>query len=191
MNERIIALLSQGYDQTTVASAVGCTDGYISQLLSDETLRTQIAGARVGKLESFVSHDNALDEIEDLAIAKMRQLMAFVSRPRDAVMMFQAVNNAKRKAGADNMPKSGVADGAPIVQLNISGPAAVHFRLSGDKQVIEVEGRSMATMSAKTLNNKLAEKQAARPLITDESTADQLLSNVARGITHESVANVL
>lgn len=191
MDERIIELLSQGYDQTTVASAVGCTDGYISQLVADPQVREQIANARVGKLEKYVEHDDKLDEIEDLALRKMLALMPYCAKPRDAIAMFQAVNSAKRKAAADNMPDASKATGAPIVQLNISGPAAVHFRLSGDKQVIEVEGRSMATMSASTLNGKLKERQLARPLITDQSTADQILQNVARGITTESIANVL
>lgn len=190
MNDRIISLLSEGYDQTTVAAAVGCTDSYISQLVADEVVREKIATARLGKLEKNVEHDTELDAIEDSAIQRMRTLIPFVTKAHEAVMIFNAVNSAKRKAG-DGGPAKGGNPGAPIVQLNISDAAAVHFRLSSDRQVIEVEGRSMATMNASTLNEKLRLKQEARPKITDQSTADEILQNAARGIHQGSVVSVL
>ena len=47
VEDKIIELLGRGYSQTVVASAVGCDDSYISQLMAKEEVRNQVATLRL------------------------------------------------------------------------------------------------------------------------------------------------
>lgn len=190
MLEKIIELLGRGISQSSVAMAVGVSDGYISQLMADEEIKRRVQELRLKHLQAFTDHDDEVDDLESKALRKLHSLLPFVSKPMEAVRIFQVANTAKRKAEGVDPTQTGHVT-APIVQLNLPASAAVHFKLSMDKQVVEVEGRSLATLPSKELNKQLAERRENVPLISDATTAQALLQNVAKGVPEQSIANLL
>lgn len=188
MKEKIIQMLGNGLTPSIISKALGCDPSYISQLMADEGIRLQVAEERIKDLDRAVKADDLADEIEFAALEKMRALLPFVSRPLDAARIYQTVNGAKRKTQevtANSTPT------APLVQIQISQEAAVKFRLSSDQQVVEVDGRSMSTLPVRELNQRLKDRADARPAITDQTTAAQLIKGIEDGIPEDSLAHVL
>ena len=188
MRERIIELLGHGISHSAVAAAVGCEPSYVTQLVDEEGIAEQITEKKLHRLEQSAEVDSDIDDLEKMALNRMRQLLPFITRPMDAARVFQTLNSAKKKT-----PEivTGDRPTAPVVQLNIPVNVAVQFKLSSDQQVVEVDGRSMSTLPSSALNTKLRERKESRPAITDATTAAQLITGIERGIPAQSLVNVL
>lgn len=189
MKEKIIEMLKNGIPHSAVARACGVDPSYVTQLMGDEQIREEVALAKVANLEENLKVDQQISKIEKLALNRVEQLIPFVSRPSEAVRVFEAMNSARKKTeevtGLNQNPT------APLVEIHISAAAAVAFKMNNTQQVVEVDGRSMATLPSRTLMNKLKEKQEARPLISDATTAQEILEKIEQGIPQLSIANVL
>lgn len=164
MKERIIELLGKGISAVQVASAVGCDDSYISQLLSDPEVLSQVQALKAEHYAKYAEQDATLDKAEARALEKLSHLLEFVTRPSEAVRVYGILNAAKRRT-SDTLQNAQPT--ATVVQLELPAAARVRFTLTQDKQVIEVGGRSMTTMPAKSLAQQLEQRNAARLLTTE------------------------
>jgi hypothetical protein len=164
MKDRIIELLGKGISAIQVASAVGCDDSYISQLLNEPGVTEKVQALKAEHFAKYAEQDATLDKAEAAALEKVSTLLPFVTRPSEAVRMYGILNAAKRRT-SDSLQSSQVI--AQTVQLDLPAAARVRFTITQDKQVIEVEGRSMTTMPAKSLAAQLEQRNAARLLTTD------------------------
>ena len=192
MREKIIEMLGKGIPATQVASAVGCEDSYISQLLSEPGVTEEVTSLKATHFSKYLEQDGKADDAEAMALKKLTSLIPFITRPAEAARAYAVLNAAKRKT-VDN-----VASALPVqavVSLELPAATRVRFTVTHDKQVIEVEGRSMTTMPAANMAQKLAQRHASRLLTADVpttlgvkvpevaermpaySTADQTISN--------------
>jgi hypothetical protein len=167
MKDQIIEMLGRGIPATQVAAAVGCDDSYISQLLASEEVSQQVSEAKAKNFSAFIAHDNDINAAEEAALKKVVGLVPFITKPSEAVRVFSVLNAAKRRT-ADAASNSQAV--AQTVSLELPAAARVRFTLTQDKQVIEIEGRSMATLPAKSLAARLEQRNAAR-LLTSEIPA--------------------
>lgn len=163
MKDRIISLLGQGVPATQVAAHVGCDDSYISQLLQDEEIVLQVQQLKAENFGVMVEHDRKIDSVEQKLLNRLETLSEFITKPSEAARVFSILNAAKRKT-ADAQATS--AAPSTIVQLTLPESARVQFTVTQDRQVIEVEGRSMTTMPARSLAKQLEERNAAKLLAT-------------------------
>lgn len=161
MKERIIEMLGQGLSATQVASAVGCDDSYISQLIADEDVSKQIQELRAENFSRYVDQDRRLDEAESAALDKVASLASFITKPSEAARVYSILNAAKRRTVDQVNQQQAVAQ---TVSLDLPEAARVRFTLTNDKQVIEIEGRSMTTMPARNLAARLEQRNASRLL---------------------------
>ena len=163
MRDKIIDMLGRGIPAVQVASAVGCDDSYISQLMGDENIAAQVQQLRAEHFSEYVEQDKKVDSAEAAALAKVESLIPFITRPAEAVRVYSVLNAAKRRtadhASANQAP-------AQTVSLELPEAARVRFTLTPDRQVIEIEGRSLTTMPARTLAAQLEQRNAARMLTT-------------------------
>lgn len=178
VQEKIKDLLAAGVSQTQVAAAVGVSDGYISQLMEDENFRTAVIMSRGEIAVNDVKADQEVDDIEEAARQKIKGLLAFETKISTVLKVYQVMNAAKRKTEptAATIPNAGV-----IVNISLPQKAIVDFTLTADKQVVEVAGRSMATLPSNVVHAKLREKQAAR-LLTDttQPITDALIKKLGK-----------
>lgn len=160
MKDRIIEMLGNGIPAGAVAAAIGCSDSFVSQVLAEPGVAEQVQGLRAARFQEFAEQDATLETAEERALAKVASLIPFITKPAEAVRVYSVLNSAKRKTGQaiSNTPTG------TIVQLQLPEQARVAFTISSDRQVVEIEGRSMATMPAKSLADRLQQRQAARLL---------------------------
>lgn len=161
MKDRIIEMLGKGIPATQVASAVGCDDSYISQLLAEEGVYEKVTTAKAEHFAHYVEQDATLDRAEEDALQRLTSLTAFITKPAEAARVFSILNAAKRRTADTANAAQAVA---ATVSIELPEASRVRFTLTHDRQVIEIEGRSMATMPAKSLAARLEQRNAARML---------------------------
>jgi len=163
MKDKIIEMLGRGIPATQVASAVGCDDSYISQLLSHEEVMLQVTELKAEHFSKYLEQDTALDKAEEDALVRLQQLLPFITRSSEAARVYSVLNAAKRRT-VDSLAHAQVP--AQTVILELPEASRVRFTLTSDRQVVEIEGRSMTTMPAKSLVARLEQRNAARLLDT-------------------------
>lgn len=159
MKEQIVSLLASGIGTVQVAEAIGCDPSYVSQIAGEH--REQIGTLKAERFSEFIARDKMLEQAEDLVLNKTVQLIPFITRPSEAARVYGILNTAKRKTGdaAGQQTNPGTT-----VVINLPAAAAIQFTVTADKQVIELEGRSMVTLPAKNVEQRLQERSAQRLL---------------------------
>jgi hypothetical protein len=174
--EKLLGLLAAGVSQTSAALAVGVSDGYVSQLLLDSDFSQQLVAKRGASLSAAVAHDASIETVEGKALRAVEGKLPFVRNALEAARIFQILNSSKRRL--DIGESGGDSLGAQQVTIVLPRAAAVQITMNASNQVIEVQGRSMATLPSRALPN-LATDVAAKKKITDEDVASKLLASMA------------
>ena len=183
LREKLLGFLAAGVPQTAAALACGCSDSYVSQLLTEDSFRTLLAERQSGKLATAVAHDESLEATEARALAALSSKLPFVKGPLEAARIFQILNSAKKRVL--EAPNVGAA-GSQQVTIVLPKAAQVYIQMNAQRQVIEVEGRSMATLPSKALPALSARLKEA-----DEQRAELVLENVRRETVIGGVVCVL
>ncbi len=159
---RVKDLLAAGVSQVQVANAVGVSESYISQLMENEEFRNEVIKARGDAALEDVQADEEADDIEGIARKKIKQLLPFENNVMKVLKVYQVMNGAKRKTAPEQAMQQ---NAGVIVNITLPQRAIVDFKLTSDKQVVEVAGRSMATLPSNVLHQKLRQEQANRLLL--------------------------
>lgn len=164
-----------------IAATVGCEASYVAQVLSVEENQEKVAVLRLEKAQGMIEHDTKIGDLEKDALEKMGRLLPMQTDIMKVSRIFQVLNGAKKSAdqGLGNIGRNAGA----VVELHLPAAAHVHFRLTSDQQVIEVEGRSMVPMPSHMVAAKLKEQQALRLL--ENSTPRSAISDRTKSIVDQ------
>lgn len=172
MKEQILKLLGANQTAAVVAMAVGCTESYVSQLMADEKFAAEVHALRVKSLQAASVRDDKMDAIEDMLLEQLETIVPFITKPNEILNATKIVNSLRRR-GAGAAPVSAGA-GAPaagaVVRLVLPEmPAKIEYKTNGANEVIEVAGRTMATLPAELLTKMAAEYTANQRRVTVEN----------------------
>lgn len=151
--ERALALLGSGLNNEVVATTMGVSAAYISELMADEQFREEVVRLRSEALTANTSRDRRIDALEDRVLQKIEETIDFVIRPEHILSYFRIINSAKRR-GLPAQQQTIINN--TVVNLQLPTPIVQRFVTAGDGNVVEVEGRNLATMPAKHLLENLA-----------------------------------
>lgn len=149
VRDRIVSYLGQGIQQSVVASSCGVTPAYVSQLLELEEVREAVALLRSKELEVSLETDRSIERIERKALEMVDRKLPFVKNATEAAKVFATLNAARKKAVVGDQASDVAA--AQQVVITVPKGAQLLFKLNPNNQVIEVEGRSMATLPSSGL----------------------------------------
>lgn len=177
--EHIIALLAQGISATQVAAAAGVSESYISQLRADPELSSLIASKGTAQLEADVVFDNTLERAELMALEKIEKNLPFANMGQ-AMAAFRILNGARKRADAFAAP----ADQSTNITVNLTLPAsaAARYVVNTSNEIVEVEGQTMITATAKSLDSLLASRASGaltQPKLTTLNRAASLLTQIS------------
>lgn len=178
MKDKILDLLGANVPPVSVAQAVGCEESYISQLLAEEEFYKQVLEKRAVRASKQVKHDGSIDEAEESALRMVRRnVESGLLKPMEAVKHFAVLNSARRRSdvGMTNSQPTNV-----VVNLNLPAAAVIQFKLSVNKEVIEVDGRSMTPLQSKEVARLSHEKKNADATRLLEAPAIELTPMQAR-----------
>lgn len=160
---RIIEMLGNGIAATHVAAALGIDDSYVSQILAEDGVAEEVRSLRAARFGELAALDSRLDTVEEQALRKVEQTLPFVTKASEAARIYTLLNAARRKTGAQ---ATAAPQGATILQLHLPPRTELNLKLASNKEVVEIEGRSMATLPAKSMAALLEQRTASRLLTT-------------------------
>lgn len=149
---RILEMLGNGLSPAIAASALGISESYISQLLSEESFATQVTAARFNNLQAATARDKSYDAIEDALITKMQDLLPMMYKPMEVLRAITVINAAKRRGAS--APENTVIN-QTVVQLTLPASVTSRFVTNANNQVIEAGEQELITIQATQLTKKL------------------------------------
>jgi hypothetical protein len=157
MKDKIRSLLGLGLDNGVVASAVGVSDSYVTQLMSDDDFRNEVQELRLKNLTELTERDHKWDSLEDAFLKKLDDMVGtglFFTRPLEVLRALQVLNAGKRRATPTERNGTAQANVVPLILPVVMAP---HLTINENGQVVSVDGRTIATMPARVVNEKLGE----------------------------------
>jgi len=171
MKEKILELLGLNIPNNIVAQAVGVSDSYVSQLMSDEAFAVQVQTLRLRNLSESATRDGKWNGLEDKLLEKLEQLLPMsFTKPAELLRALQVVNAAKRRASATE--GLGLHTPSSVVPLVLPMIFAPKLQINTQGQVIEVDGRSIATMPASVVNKQLTDDRKERQEVQKQIRED-------------------
>jgi hypothetical protein len=184
LREKLLGFLAGGVSQSAAALACGVSDGLVSQILEEPEFLAALAARSVAKLETALAHDDSIEAAEAHSLKILKEKLPFVRSAVEAARIFKTLNEAhKRAAPATNQRPESL--GAQQVMLVLPKAAAVHIQMNAQNQVIEIAGRSMATLPSRSLPSLSADRQQAaqdvkeKAKAADTIAADKILDGLA------------
>lgn len=172
MKEKIKELLGVGLPANVVASACGVDDSYVSQLLSQDEFAAEVQQLKLANLTEAAGRDGAWNTLEDDLLAKIKDLLPLMTKPMEVIRALQVANSATRRAAPREMAATAVHQ---HVHLHLPQVVQQKFVVNNHSQVVEVDGRTIATMPANKavalMNERLAAKQKTAAIAADEQSA--------------------
>lgn len=149
IRDRLISYLAAGVSQSAAAEAVGVSPSYVTELLDQPGVRSEVAAVRGETLHKQLKADEKLELGEAKALEKMVAMIPYSRNLGEVTKTFAVLNAAKRKAAV----LRGEESGASGVSVTIVLPKAAELMLQVNSQnnVVEVQGRSIAPLPSKEL----------------------------------------
>lgn len=151
--DQIQEMLGNGLSNEVVATAVGCDPSYITQLMSVEEFSSKVIALRTAALSANSKRDRKIDAVEDKLIDKVEQSVDLLYKPLDLIRAATAVNAMKRR-GVSAQDALHVQN--TVVNLMIPQVVVMNFTKNSQGEVIEVEGKTLVTMTSQQLLSNLA-----------------------------------
>lgn len=156
--QQVKELLGNGLPVSVVASAVGCTDSYITQLLADEEFSAAVSRLRVVALQANNQRDGKINSIEDMLISKLKEGVesGFFYKARDLLQAFSVVNSAKRRGTVQ--AESAALANTTVINLTIPAAIARRFTIDSRGEVLQVDEQTLVTMPTGQLLNSIGSR---------------------------------
>lgn len=154
VRDQIISLLGSGVSQTVAASAVGVSDGYVSQLLKEEGVLQEIALKRASLVKDAIEMDNSIERAEKRALEKVISMIPMARSLGEVAKTFQILNGARKKSEGNILPE---AEAVQHVTIVLPAAANIMIEMNSQQQIVGVSGKSIAPLPSKLLP-KLAER---------------------------------
>ena len=157
---RILELLGSGVQPVQVASAVGCSESYISQLLAEDEFARAVAQKRYELLVAESGRDRAYDEIEDALLDKLKAALPFITKTGEILASIKVINGAKRRGAAT---LGGASSNNTVIQLVLPTRTKARFTADSNGQVIEVSSeagsQSLLTVQSHSVGQLLEQRK--------------------------------
>lgn len=164
MRNRILNYMAQGLKPAQVASIVGCTASYISQLGKDEAFLAELAEARA-EAHKNVDEDKVLSNkymsLEHKILDSIEQAMALAELP--ALTRALEVIGTRQEKRAQRLAAPLRGEGTTvIVNLTLPSHAVPEYQVNSQREVVAIGDREIAPMNSegvKRLFASLTEKK--------------------------------
>ena len=159
MESTILQLLAQpNITQADVASVLNITEGYVSQIVNTPEFQTKLSKIKVESLITETAHDAKLATTESKALAKVEQMLDYVTKPLEAAKIFQVLNTAKRRGASEAEQQTVINSQNTVVMLQLPTIIKQKFTTNSNNEVVQIGDRPMVTMDSQLLLAKTKEK---------------------------------
>lgn len=156
LEDRAATLLGSGLPPATVAASLGCSESYLSQLLSTEVFAARVAALRYEALAKHNERDSGYDSLEDDLLVRLRDCLPLMHKPMEILKAIQIINQAKRRG--TSTPEA-ILEKQEVVKLVMPVQIIQRFTTNIQNQVIQAGTQELLTIQSGTLAARMKEKQ--------------------------------
>jgi transcriptional regulator with XRE-family HTH domain len=156
---KCLEMLGNGLTPEIVATALGISPGYISQLLAEEAFSYQVTQRRFLMLQAATKRDAGYDYIEDELIKKMKDLLPMMYKPQEVLRAISVINTAKRRGSG---AQENVVINQTVIQLQLPEIIVNKFVKNINNQVIVAGEQQLVTIPSNNLTKQLESLQKNR-----------------------------
>lgn len=175
--QAVLEMLVNGIPPTAIASSLGVSESYISQLANDEQFKEELSEKRIAVAQHDLDYDKKLDTAEEDALDILKNKLRFANL-QQSVGVFSALNKARRRRESGNhAPQAGMGT---VVNITIPVTVLPQYVQNSLAEIVEVDGKTMVSTNPKALDAIIAQRQAEGKSLT---------APVAPGVTRVARAN--
>lgn len=163
--EQIIALAESGIAHSLIAKRTGVSESYISQVLSEDSIRAKTIQAQLAVLDERTARDAKYDAIEDALLEKTSEIVPNLYKPQDIIKVLMMINKAERR-GASSQQLAELANSRQDSVVPLELPERIRTKIikSHTKEVISVNGRGLITKDSRTLLQEIESEKTLLPV---------------------------
>ena len=155
LEDRAATLLGSGLPPATVAASLGCSESYLSQLLSTELFAARVASLRFEALAKHNERDTSYDALEDDLLTRLKDCLPLMHKPMEILKAIQVINAAKRRG--TSTPEA-ILEKQEVVSLIMPVQIVQRFTTNIQNQVITAGSQELLTIQSGTLAAKVKER---------------------------------
>lgn len=148
----ILSMLADGLSPVQVATTLGVTESYISQLMGDEDFAAELESKRTEVAAADIAYDNQIDRVEGTFLDRIES-KAPLANLQQSLQAFAVLNKAKRRK--DTAISRGTPQAGTVVNLQLNINLIPQYLMNGKNEIVEVEGKSMVSATPKKLDEIL------------------------------------
>lgn len=170
--DKIKDMLGGGLQAHQVASAVGVTPAYISQLLAEPEFALAVAELRTKELTQSKEIDDTYDSLERQALEKLQDLLPCFMNPKHIIDTLRFLNSAKRKTALTTGSQQ--IGNVNIVKIDMPMILVDSYKINMAGGMVEVAGRSLRPLPSvdllKTLKDRNGGSNGQEPRLLEETS---------------------
>ena len=156
MEATLLSLLAQpSVTQADAAKVLNVSESYVSQLAAHPEFQAKLSKIRVETLTAETTHDKNLAAAESKALEKVTAMLDYVTKPLEAVRIFQALNSAKRRGASEAEQNLVINSQNTVVMLQLPATVKQKFITNNNNEVVQIGDRPMVTMDSQLLLSKV------------------------------------
>lgn len=148
----ILSMLADGLSPVQVATTLGVSESYISQLMGDEDFAAELESKRTEVAAADIAYDNQIDRVEGTFLDRIES-KAPLANLQQSLQAFAVLNKAKRRK--DTAISRGTPQAGTVVNLQLNINLIPQYLMNGKNEIVEVEGKSMVSATPKKLDEIL------------------------------------
>lgn len=169
---KIQRLLAAGGDPSQVASLIGCTPSYISQLMEDDGFSATVLAERYKRAADYQEHDDALDRLEMTIVKNLESSMGFCFKPEVLLKALTAVNSAKRRSTSQLSNPAGTT--GTVINITLPPIMVNALRMNSNNEVVQVGERELVTLDNTAFNRLAGEHKTAAQRLGERHGSGEL-----------------
>lgn len=150
-------LLVHGVSQSQAAAAIGCSQGYVAQLLdSDTELATEMQAVEAKIAAIRLKKDEKLENIEKMLITRTSQLVEDSDSLSEAVNALDKITHLRER---QSVRQSGGQSAGQVLELNLGklAEAQLSVTMGPNRVIMNIGGKNMARAPSSVVKG-MAEK---------------------------------
>jgi transcriptional regulator with XRE-family HTH domain len=145
--DQIISNSAKGLSQVQIARMLGVDESYVSQVVNSDDGKQEIEALAAGISEENAKFDSDLDSAEQVALERIKSRIGLANF-QQSLAAFKILNAANRRRDTAPAARQTVGEIHTVVLPQV---AVTQYIMNTQSEIIEVEGRTMISASAKQL----------------------------------------
>lgn len=175
---QIVSLAEAGVPHETIAARMGISASYVSQVLSENSIKTKVLEANLALLDERTQRDARYDAIEDELLTKLKEKLPSFYKPQDILRSLIAINKAERR-GATSQQLAELSNTKESAVVALELPERIRTRIikSHSREIVSVNGRALITKDSRVLMEEVTSETALAKLAAEDPFDVDLADN--------------